>query len=936
MADNVTKKDIIIEAKTVGFETAEKKIERTKKAIDELEAKNEQAKRNLKSGKVSNRGKFFTNMHIAGRKKQIKAYKEEIREAKSHIRKMERIRSKADTVEIARLVNADKTKEKRALEIRQEQARKINERFRMSGGKLKSGSLGGLRVSHFSKQDLSALMEEAKTEDKNRAIAKSKMALAKNSAYKNFFSEKFLGGGKRSQELSDMFEHYKALEQTPKRNSFSRNMAKYRKVTQENSIFASSPKTNKMLLAEQKHDKKQEAIDLKNQEERLAKIRAYRKKYDAIQSAKIKKTVFSQFDKSPELKNMASYYGKLEKTSLSDSISRESHLKKGDIVADRFKFARLDSDQQKVALERIHEQAQLEDSIINHQRAVNKAKEEEAEEARKAKEIESNYVKSKKRMQAYAKKGRKSNIRRQKNLDREANTPYRYNIMEGRAGFKGLKKRSTLEWGDRAWKKLDTGLAGVGNTATMAVGQLTMFAGAITMVGFMAGSAFQKVIALGDAFAEVEKDLLVSGGFRNSLLRAGGMNAVKDFDAVVRKERLYSGRTTMQSGAFLGRAGNALRNYGGTVNGSSIENLMMSAHGIAGITGDESEAVIEKVLDLAKSGKGKDATKLGLQELKLSKNMNENLDIIANAVKKDPIASTILKRGTIGGSMATIKNAPRQLMERVMSAHKGQIHSMFSGLAKVLDDTANNPRVIKAWSKTLTNLEEELSRVFTPEKMEKFAINMAIWGAILIKGFGKVMDGVMWISENHETVIDALKKFGAMWVALQAVKIGKDATTIVQGIWAVANAIIGAGKKIFEVPVPTTPGGTPGQSIAGKAGAFLGKHALKLGVLGGLLFNSEEAGGAESNPLRVPDELKLRKGLSQSMNGSINGTMPHVKKPIDYSLNPNPDHVVVRQQPPTSQPNAVVYINGNFTLSNELLMSTQSTLDSAGSLVKGW
>ncbi|MGL5713871.1 MAG: hypothetical protein ACRCX2_12685 [Paraclostridium sp.] len=443
-----------------------------------------------------------------------------------------------------------------------------------------------------------------------------------------------------------------------------------------------------------------------------------------------------------------------------------------------------------------------------HDAKVEKAKSIEDAKTTKAKKDEAvaseRLARAKEKEASVAeKKAREANRRIGERQQRDYFARAKSNMAKHKANVKSRK--AAIESFEKSPAQIIKGIGSFRNNigslatvATQAVGELTMFAGAISMVGFMGASAFQRLMSVGDAFASVEKDFLTTSAFRDSLVRSGGIRAGESFDKANELNRQYSGMTKAQSGAQLSRASTMIRELSGNVTGSNMANLVTAIHGASAITGEDSEKMIGKVLDIAKKGKG--AEKLGIAELKLTRNMDTNLEIIAEAIRKDPIAGAILRRGTVESAMAGIRNTPKELIENVFGRHQNQVSEAFQGVYKNLSGAMNDNEVITKWSRALTNLTNVLDRVLTKDKLTSGALGAAEWGAELAEIAGKAMEFSLWFLKNSDTILTGLRNIGVIWAGVQAIKVGagvlntlKDLDDFVIGISNLVNGINALG-----------------------------------------------------------------------------------------------------------------------------------------------
>lgn len=483
-------------------------------------------------------------------------------------------------------------------------------------------------------------------------------------------------------------------------------------------------------------------------------------------------------------------------------------------------------------------------------------------------------------------------------------------------------------------------LGNMSQTITQAIGELTMFAGAITMVGFMASSAFQKIMAVGDMFATTESKFLVGAGYREHLIRTGGIPLVAQFDRATELQSRLTGQNKYTAAQNLARAGNELKSMGGSVSESSLSNIAIASAGLAAITGETSEKMMSKVLAVAK--KGKDADKIGLGQLKLTKNMNENLEIIAKATKENPIARTAMNKGTVGTAMTRVRESVGLLAGNVFGLHSQQIRNAFSGVGNAFEKAMGDPEVAKAWSRTLTNLTEMTEAVFTPERIKKAAIGASKWGAELVTMGGNLLVGAGWFLDNSDVILDAISKFAKVWLAINALKLGVG----FYKLFVDMSNIYKAAKTFLAT---TTAGKTVAGAGAGAKGlgvlGWAGKLALPLSMF---LLSNKELGANEDKMLA---DYNLRKSLGKSglsiydQLNLRNGVTP-AKSALDKSLIENNqgfglESVGYRENPNVNQPMAAwqypnakfIVVNGDVNMdSSSLSISDRWIQEGAGTI----
>lgn len=527
----------------------------------------------------------------------------------------------------------------------------------------------------------------------------------------------------------------------------------------------------------------------------------------------------------------------------------------------------------------------------------------------------------------------------------------KFGTQEPRGAERLVQRR--IESYNKAWKDVGKGALDVrnsfgslGTVVSQAIGELTMFAGALTMVGFMATAIFQKMLSVGDAFASIETDFTTGAAFRHSLYQTGGIKSMAEFDRANALNQKYSGLDQYKSAAMLARAGTQIREMKGSVNESTLSNLSTAAYGAAAITGDDAEKTMQKVLEVAKKGKGTD--KLGLAELKLTKNMDENLEIIASAIKKDPIASAILRRGTVSSAMERIRNAPKQLLGNVFGQHREQATGIFNRIGNTMMKVANDPEVIQIWSRALTNLENVVDRVFTEENMKAVAMGGAQWGAELAELAGKAMDFAMWFAKNSDLVLTMTKWFVRIWGFISAIKLVVGMGKLVADLYAFGGAIAALKATLAGGGAAGAAGAGAtgvGKTIIAGAGAaatkaskllspFLSRKLL-FGTGLGFFMNSTEVGSGEEDLLakynlskqvgsNVYDLLDLRNSVGNTVNSNNGMGVYDYTKPMPSQSQP---------MPAWNNPNAkVIVLNDGDVVIDSKLGATELYLQDMGGL----
>lgn len=480
-------------------------------------------------------------------------------------------------------------------------------------------------------------------------------------------------------------------------------------------------------------------------------------------------------------------------------------------------------------------------------------------------------------------------------------------------------------------------LGNLSQTVTQAIGELTMFAGAITMVGFMASSAFQKIMAVGDMFATTESKFLVGAGYREHLIRRGGVPLVAQFDRATELQSRLTGQNKYTAAQNLARAGNELTSMGGAVSERALSNIAIASAGTAAITGETSDKMMSKILAVAK--KGKDADKIGLGQLKLTKNMNENLEIIAKATKENPIARTAINKGTVGTAMTRVRESVGLLAGNVFGLHSQQIRDAFSGVGKAFEQGLGDPEVAKAWSRTLTNLTEMTESVFTPERIKKAAIGASKWGAELVTMGGNLLVGASWFLDNSDTILDAISQFAKVWAMINAIKIGVGLYKLVREMKMFYNA----AKTIATTSSASKTVAGTGAKAVGKFG-WAGKLALPLSFLltnkslgeteDKMLADYNLRKSLEKGGLSVYDQLNLRNGVTPASSALDKSLIDNQQgfglESVGYKPNPNVNQPMASWQYPNAK---FIVVNGDVNMDGSTLsMDDRWMIEGAGTI----
>lgn len=391
----------------------------------------------------------------------------------------------------------------------------------------------------------------------------------------------------------------------------------------------------------------------------------------------------------------------------------------------------------------------------------------------------------------------------------------KYNARKAKeASIAIANRQTTLRGGLKSLDKAREKFLGLTNTITQAVGELTMFAGAITMVSYMATSAFGKMMKVGEAFANVEKTYLVGAGFRERLYQQGGVKSLGEFDSAISKATKFTGKSTFQTAEMLARTGSTIKDAGGKVTMRNLMNVVESAYGLSAITGGEPDKMIEKILKESGKGTKGDTGKLGIKSLKLTKNMDANLEIIAKTVKENPIGFTAINKGSIEANINRVKSAPNELMSRVYGFHMNQTKSIFSKIDDVIWNTFTDKDVVKAWSRTLSNFEDDVNEVFDEKRFKNSAINAAKMAARISELGKNILKGALWAIDNYDTIEDGAIKIGKIWLGIQAFKV-TSSTIKMLGESSKAIKALGALFVATETATATAGAATGAATLGG-------------------------------------------------------------------------------------------------------------------------
>ncbi|MGL6024986.1 MAG: hypothetical protein ACRC0F_10265 [Cetobacterium sp.] len=292
------------------------------------------------------------------------------------------------------------------------------------------------------------------------------------------------------------------------------------------------------------------------------------------------------------------------------------------------------------------------------------------------------------------------------------------------------------------------------STFTEMFGVLAMVAGSVMMAIGIFTAIVKSVISLGDAFASIEGDLFAYYGFRASL----DSNGKDKFNKANKTHMALTGLDEYSSGGITARRASEWKENGGSIAGNSLDNIAVAAQGGAYLTGKKNEEMASAVMKVAKEGKGAD--KIGLAGLKLTKNLDANMELIANAYKNNPIAGTLLRRGTVASGVNKVKGAGRQLLGNVTSESQAQLSRMWNGLGDKIMGVANDKEVVYAWRRALSNFEEVIDKVFTSERMKKVALVGAEWAAEFSVIGGNIISSLFDLVENKD---ETMNKIDMLW-----------------------------------------------------------------------------------------------------------------------------------------------------------------------------
>lgn len=390
---------------------------------------------------------------------------------------------------------------------------------------------------------------------------------------------------------------------------------------------------------------------------------------------------------------------------------------------------------------------------------------------------------------------RKEQNRRETAERRAANAKKQRRRRQARKRLSNYKKRQSYvrTQGASGWRDIKggfngikSGIGGAHNSVIQLMGEITMIGGMFMMIGTAAIGLATKLVALGDAFAAMDKKFTASQAYRSSV---GGSR----FDLGVGRAQNLSGFDKYSAGAMMANAGNQFESLGGKIGPDTLKLIAESAAAVSATTGVEFEDALTKVVEAAESGEGK---KLNIQGIKLTKNINKNIEEIARAAKADPMASQFLKGGTIGTGLQMMKSSKDNLLGELRDAHGGQLKDMFMGIGQSFMAASGSDKTIERWGMALTNLDEAIAYISDPNRTQKMFEGAASWAAIMADFSGIMASKFQWLLSNPDEVIGSFTKLADAMMMVANLKMLGSIMTLVGGIGKLAIGLNSLGAAL--------------------------------------------------------------------------------------------------------------------------------------------
>ena len=309
-------------------------------------------------------------------------------------------------------------------------------------------------------------------------------------------------------------------------------------------------------------------------------------------------------------------------------------------------------------------------------------------------------------------------------------------------------------------------------------GEGMMVLGAFMMIRNIMRRIGATILAVGEKFSQVEQKVMVGDAYRERLFSEGGNKLVQSFNKAVKYRADLTGESKADAAVVLSKAATTLTEFGAKYSEKTLKQLSDAAFGVAAITGEEQTSVLEKILKIAQEGKGEEKLKLG--QLRLTKNINENIRRIAEGAYANPIASKVIRESSVQASMMRMKNGVYDLFANVFAQHPKQIRSAFKRMADNFTAVlSEDTEVQEAFERVLTNFTTALDETFAKDDIKRVALGAAEWSANIIDATKKLAKGIKWVINNPDKVMNALELFGKIWLGFRAFQIS---SAIVSGV----------------------------------------------------------------------------------------------------------------------------------------------------------
>lgn len=337
------------------------------------------------------------------------------------------------------------------------------------------------------------------------------------------------------------------------------------------------------------------------------------------------------------------------------------------------------------------------------------------------------------------------------------------------SSFGGVFKKMAPQLADK-WADISRSVGKVSFLFRRLFGEGMMVLGAFMMIKSIMGRIGATILAVGEKFSQVEQKVMVGDAYRERLFSEGGNKLVQSFNRAVKHRADLTGESKADAAVILSKAASTLTEFGAKYSEKTLKQLSDAAFGVAAITGEEQTTVLEKILKIAQEGKGEEKLKLG--QLRLTKNINDNIRRIAEGAYANPIASKVIKESSVQASMMRMKNGVHDLFANVFAQHPRQIRSAFKRMADNFTSVlSEDVEVQEAFERVLTNFTTALDETFTKDDIKRVALGAAEWSANIIDATKQLAKGVKWVINNPDKVMNALELFGKVWLGFKAFQI---------------------------------------------------------------------------------------------------------------------------------------------------------------------